>query len=129
MFAHPGEDHFIITGTLGLNSWMKAQTRNVRVPKFYWKAQRYPGKKTWAWAIIIPNVNKKDTADESEGIEIMTVAELSEKYLGGPIFDDQCQNAGLGPWKGISNHWDHWQTVLGCHFPAGEPNEMEDSRL
>ena len=49
---------------------------------------------------------------------IIPVSELSEKFLGGPIFDAECQNASLGPWKEISENWGDWQTELNCHFPA-----------
>lgn len=119
MYGHPGKDHYIITGTHGFHSWMKGQTRNVRVPEFYWKAQCYSGDDiTWAWAVMIPNLNDKKSADDSAGAEVMTVAELTEKYLGGPIFDELCQGAELGPWKDISENWGDWQTTLGCHFPA-----------
>ena len=52
MYGHPGENHYIITGTHGFHAWMKGKTRNVRVPEFYWKAQCYPGESTWAWVSL-----------------------------------------------------------------------------
>ena len=78
-------------------------------------------------AIMIRNVNSEDSADDSHGIEVMTIAELSERYLGGPIYDPICQNAGLGPWEDISKNWSAWQTKLGCHFPAHDDNKLRFS--
>jgi hypothetical protein len=74
---------------------------------------------------MIRNVNDKKSADESAGQAIITVAELSGKFLGGPVFDTKCQNAALGPWVDIKNKWSDWQGTLGCHFPAGD----DDNKL
>jgi hypothetical protein len=73
-----------------------------------------------AKAIIIKNTNAHESADESHGVEVMTVDELSSRYLGGPIFDSVCQNASLGPWKEVRENWSDWQTKLVCHFPSHE---------
>jgi hypothetical protein len=57
MYGHPGEDHYIITGTHGLHDWMKGAKREVRVPEYYWKAQCYDGPSgTWAWVSYSQNV-------------------------------------------------------------------------
>ena len=64
---------------------------------------------------MIRNVNDDDSADASHGNEIISIADLSNNFLNGPIFDPICQNAALGPWEEISNNWDAWQTKLKCH--------------
>jgi len=123
MAKHPGRNHYIISGTHGSLGMMHGKMHDVVIPKYYWKAQCFVNvDATWAWAIIIPNVNDDESADESTGKMIIPVSELSEKFLGGPIFDDECQKASLGPWKEISENWENWQTQLGCHFPAHEPD-------
>ena len=78
---------------------------------------------------MIKNTNAHASADESSGIEVMTVADLSARFLGGPIFDSTCQNAGLGPWKEVQENWSQWQSKLGCHFPASadENNDTVDA--
>jgi len=76
---------------------------------------------------MIRNVNDDDSADESHGNKIISIAELSKKYLKGPIFDPICQDAALGPWEDIANNWDAWQTTLKCHFPAGDKLRFQPS--
>jgi len=126
MAEHPGKDHYIMSGTHGTLDWMHGKMHEVRVPEYYWKAQCYDdGKSAWAWAIIIKNTNAHESADESSGIEVMTVVELSSRYLGGLIFDSVCQNASLGPWKEVRENWSNWQSKLVCHFPSHE--EEDDS--
>ena len=57
--------------------------------------------------IEIPNI--------SSGDYMMSPNEFSELYYdGAPIFDDECQNAGMGPWLIISEEWATYKSRYGC---------------
>lgn len=46
---------------------------------------------------------------------MMSPNEFSELYYdGAPIFDDECQNAGMGPWLIISEDWAAYKSRYGC---------------
>ena len=45
----------------------------------------------------------------------MTVKAFTNLYYEGRrIFDDKCQNAGLGPWNLIKQDWSGYRSRYGC---------------
>ena len=51
----------------------------------------------------------------SSGDYMMSPNEFSELYYdGAPIFDNACQNAGMGPWLIISEDWATYKSRYGC---------------
>ena len=66
--------------------------------------------------IIILQNNGIDEKD-SNANNMMTVRAFSNIYFdGAPIFDEKCQNAGLGPWNLIKADWKGYAKRWGCHW-------------
>ena len=54
---------------------------------------------------------------DSNANNMMTVRAFSNIYYdGAPIFDEKCQNAGLGPWNLIKADWKGYAKRWGCHW-------------
>jgi len=112
----PRQYAYIITGTHGTKLTMNEdndEKKSVRMPASYWKAFCHDdGNRVYAW--VYSQINENDQT-QSSGDYMMSPNEFSELYYdGAPIFDNECQNAGMGPWLIISEEWATYKSRYGC---------------
>ena len=116
--TNPNVNHYALTGTLGTHGWMNLDEPNmqkVKIPKYYWKTVCFPnGNHSWAFAIIDLNLNSRDTALATN---IMSIQDLSQHFFdSAQMYDNECQNAPLGPFEEVVNNFVGWKKRLSCEF-------------
>lgn len=113
----PNQDAWIFTGTLGKKMTMNEdnpEKNDVRLPEYFWKAFCYVGSGT-SYAFAYIQVNENDQT-QSSGDNVMTMSSFSDIFFDGePIFDDECQNASLGPWFAIKEDWNTYKSQFNCN--------------
>jgi len=112
----PGEYVNIITGVWGTKMIMNEENpakKEVHVPEYYWKAFCYDNDGvTYSWAYI--QINENDQRYSNPAYMMTVKAFTNLYYEGRRIFDDKCQNAGLGPWNLIKQDWSGYRSRYGC---------------